>query len=266
MSYSIYYDRAFVRVGDRYIPLANSGSNNCFELKGRREVPEKAWGILNWKRAGQALFTEAEIREIAKDYDEYNQESGMIFKSRHRVFEPGEFERWVIGGMKNAFTVEEYHSFGNRLYVLDYSPEATDKWTRHYFSSTNELIALLDRFAEAREISIKMDNNREVHRPIKHRSRGLGLRAGMMTECYILAGEGKSQSLFGCTIYFLNLTRSGFQYTFDKDCCLLKAFRTEHDANRYIGKYAARLEPYAVFRPELITAGADSNGGISACV
>ena len=32
MSSEIYYDRAFIRVGDRFIPVVNHGSSNCFDL------------------------------------------------------------------------------------------------------------------------------------------------------------------------------------------------------------------------------------------
>ena len=32
MSSEIYYDRAFIRVGDRFIPVVNHGSSNCFDF------------------------------------------------------------------------------------------------------------------------------------------------------------------------------------------------------------------------------------------
>ncbi len=249
MSYSIYYARAFVSVGDKYIPLANSGSNNCFELCGGREIPEKNWGILNWKRPGQALFTENEIRAIAKDYDEYNQESGMIFKSRHRLFEPGEFERWVINGMRSAYTVEEYHSFGNRFYVLDYSPSDIRKWVKHPFSKTDELLDLLGELKATHEISIKMYNNRDVYRPVMCRAKGKSLNVRELLEYYILVGEGIRQPIQGRTVYFVKLTRTGFKYVHHKDSSCVKIFRTERDAARYIGKYSARLNPFAAFKP-----------------
>lgn len=40
MSSEIYYDRAFIRVDDRYIPIVKHGSSNCFEFEFGREVPE----------------------------------------------------------------------------------------------------------------------------------------------------------------------------------------------------------------------------------
>jgi hypothetical protein len=248
MSYSIYYDRAFVRVDGKYIPLVCSGSNNCFELIGRRKSPEKYWGVLNWKRDGQILFAEAEIREIAKDYDVYNQESGMIFKSRRRQFAPGEFERWVTGGMKRAYTIEEYCSFGNGFYVLDYSAQSADNRTRHPFSTTKELMTILGRLGGIREISVKMVNNRNVYRPINRRPRRAGLRACNLPECCVLAGEGIVGDIKGHTVYFVKPIRNGFRYVFQGGKDFAKAFGTEREAVRYLAKYADRLGKHANFK------------------
>ena len=166
MSYEIYYDRAFISVGSNYIPLVNSGSSNCFEYGfGGRSICEKAWNVLNWKRGGRFMFTAAEVGEIARDYDEYNQESGMMYKSRHRAFDNSEMERWIINGMKRAYTVEEYVSFGNSLYVLDYSKGRSSEWERHYFATTDELLGILGRLKDTRSLEIKLGNNREAYRP-----------------------------------------------------------------------------------------------------
>ena len=72
MSYSIYYERAFIRIGDKFIPLVNYGSNNCWENHNGREVPEKNWNVMNWQRENQFLFTAPELRELARIYDVYN--------------------------------------------------------------------------------------------------------------------------------------------------------------------------------------------------
>lgn len=262
MSYSIYYDRAFVRVGDRFIPLVNSGCNNCYEIKNGRDVPEKNWGILHWRHECQALFTESEIRGLAKYYDDYNQESGMIFKSRYKVFGPGEFERWVINGMKNAYTIEEYCSFGNSFYISDYSPYGSVRWIRHPFETTEEFLKLLARRGEERSISIKLENNREVYRQVKHRTRGRGLRAGDLPEYYVLGGEGSFSALKGLTVYLVKLRPSGIRYITYESSHALKAFRTEKDAEKYLKKYEYRLLPYAAFKPVLVASA--QIGGVAA--
>lgn len=42
MSSEIFYDKAFIRIEDRFIPIVNHGSSNCFDISLRgREIPEK---------------------------------------------------------------------------------------------------------------------------------------------------------------------------------------------------------------------------------
>lgn len=97
MSSEIYYDRAFIRVGDRFIPVVNHGSSNCFDFDAHgREVPEKHWSVLNYTFHGRQLFTEEEIRQIAAVYEAANSDNrDGIRKSRNRSFGVGEFGRWM---------------------------------------------------------------------------------------------------------------------------------------------------------------------------
>lgn len=110
MSSEIYYDRAYIRVGDRFIPVVNHGSSNCFDFDAcGREVPEKHWSVLNYTFHGRQLFTEEEIRQIAAIYEAANSDNrDGIRKSRNRSFDVGEFGRWIMNGMKTAHTMEEY--------------------------------------------------------------------------------------------------------------------------------------------------------------
>ena len=247
MSYQIYYDRAFIRAGDKFIPLANSGSNNCFQYVFRREVPEKNWNVLNWKHETQFLFTESEIKDIARVYDEYNQESGMMYKSRNRCFASGEFERWVINGMKHAYTVEEYVSFGNGFFVLDYSAKETKDWKRHNFKTTDELLNILDELKDIRSKEIKLRDNRDVYRPKTKRAPKKVLRASDLSEYYILKGEYN-----GSLLYFIKLNKKGgFQYLSYFTGGLIKVFKTEKNALAYLKKYQWALKQYN-FIPEKI--------------
>ena len=42
MSSEIYYDKAFISIGDKYIPLVCHGSNNTYEFnRNGREVAER---------------------------------------------------------------------------------------------------------------------------------------------------------------------------------------------------------------------------------
>lgn len=123
MSSEIYYDRAFIRVGNRFIPVVNHGSSNCFDFDAHgREVPEKHWSVLNYTFHGRQLFTEEEIRQIAAVYEAANSDNrDGIRKSRNRSFGVGEFGRWIMNGMKTAHTVEEYRACGNTVVVVEYT-------------------------------------------------------------------------------------------------------------------------------------------------
>jgi hypothetical protein len=248
MSYQIYYDRAFIRIGDKFIPIANSGSNNCFEYYNGREVPEKSWNVLNWKRDYQFLFSESEIKDIARDYELNNQKFGIDFKSRNRWFESGEFERWIINGMKNAYTVEEYVSFGNRFYVLDYSHGEIEKWKEYFFKTTPELMKILDDLKDVRSKNIKLWDNREVYRPKLKRNKKKPLRAADLPEYYVLKGD-----INGSPAYFIKLNRkSAIRYLPYFTSGFIKIFKTERNALSYLKKYQFILNRYK-FTPEKIT-------------
>lgn len=241
MSYEIYYDRAFIRVGDLFVPLVNQGSSNCWEYRffTKREVPEKNWQVLNWRNRSKLLYTEAEVREIAIDYDEISRDSGTCFKSRNRQFEPGEFGRWILCGLKSAFTIEEYVSFGNNIKINDYSADATKDWKLHPFSTTEEFLTLLDLLKEKPLLNIHFENNREVYRPQK-RTRNIRKSEGRPEEYFVLI-TGNS--------YFCKLTRYGYRITNNIQNKGVRTFEKEQAAYKYLEKYAERFKhPFEVKR------------------
>lgn len=98
MSSEIFYDKAFILVGEKYIPVVNHGSSNCFDFDSRgREIPEKHWSVLNYPHTGRMLFTAEEMQEIAAVHEKANRNNrGGTRKSRNRSFEEGEFGRWIL--------------------------------------------------------------------------------------------------------------------------------------------------------------------------
>ena len=65
MSSEIFYDKAFIRVGDKYIPVVNHGSSNCFEVTARgREIPEKYWSVLNYPHTGRYCLRQKKCRRL----------------------------------------------------------------------------------------------------------------------------------------------------------------------------------------------------------
>ena len=104
MSSEIYYDKAFVSVGNLFIPLVCRGSTNAYEFNTHgREVAERYWSVLDLPYRGRLLFTSDEIQKIAETYEGFSSGNrGGMRKSRNSAFEAGEFQRWFLAGLKNA--------------------------------------------------------------------------------------------------------------------------------------------------------------------
>lgn len=242
MSYQIYYDRAYIKVDDKFIPIVNDGSNNCWERSffSKRDVPEKNWNIMNYKRQPQLLFTADEIREIAKDYEEISQRQGTCFKSRHRAFERGEFERWIINGMNRAFTIEEYVAMGNSLYILDYSHPDLDEWEKYPFKTTDEFKELMEDLKYCLRLNVSFEDNRSVRKPI-FASKTAGVKD--LDTYFVLKGYLWSDA------YFCSIRKRRITYSHIPSGYGVRAFPTENAANKYLEKYKDRLAKFN-FKPE----------------
>ena len=109
MSSEIYYDKAFVSVGERFIPLVCRGSTNTCEFNVHgREIAERYWSVLALPYRGRLLFTSDELQKIAETYEGFSSGNrGGMRKSRNSAFEVGEFQRWFLAGLKNAHAIEE---------------------------------------------------------------------------------------------------------------------------------------------------------------
>ena len=70
MSSEIYYEKAFISIGDRFIPLVCRGSTNTYEFNAHgREFAERYWSVLDLPYRGRLLFTRDEIQKIAETYE-----------------------------------------------------------------------------------------------------------------------------------------------------------------------------------------------------
>ena len=247
MSSEIYYDRAFIRVGDRFIPVVNHGSSNCFDFDAHgREVPEKHWSVLNYTFHGRQLFTEEEIRQIAAIYEAANSDNrDGIRKSRNRSFGVGEFGRWIMNGMKTAHTVEEYRACGNTVVVVEYTEPI---WKKHVVYTTEKLLDKLNDL-DGNPISVSFWDDRTVTHPPTRRKNDL-LNHNDLTEYYVLrAAQG----------FFVERSsrRIWFARKIPPTAASVRKFRTKKAAQRYLddnAQFFAKIE----FQIEHIQNGGDA--------
>ncbi len=164
MSSEIYYDRAFIKLGDGYIPMVCQGSSNCFDFSYRtgREIPEKHWQVLNCRNRRKVLFSADEIREIAVYYGEIAKD-GIINRTRYRAFTGEEFRKWILGGIRGAHTVEEYRDYNNDLYLQAY--RAWDDFDMIPIRTSEELLLLLSEHQGNMELNMRFLDERNVRRP-----------------------------------------------------------------------------------------------------
>lgn len=236
MGYEIYYERAFIKVNDKYIPIACEGSNNTWTTNWMgRDIPEKNWQVLNWRNRSKLLYTEDEVRKIAADYEQLNQNSCLNFKTRNRPFGIGEFERWILCGLKSAHTIEEYHQYGNSMEILDYSGEY-GTWTTYPFSSTEKFLELIDMLKERPMLNVRFPYSRTIYRPKQQRNSPKNYSSN---DLYYVLCKDQNQ-------YFCNLTKRGYCYTTEISNPAIRTFRGEKDAQSYIRKYPEKLAQMSV--------------------
>ena len=234
MSSEIYYDKAFVSVGNLFVPLVCRGSTNTYEFNAHgREVAERYWSVLDLPYRGRLLFTSEEIQKIAETYEGFsNSNRGGMRRSRNSAFEAGEFQRWFLAGLKNAHTIEEYRQYGNSIVLTDRN---TQKKT--YASTTEAFLTALSRIGE-QNADIRFDSCRSFYHPPRVRKQS---KFDKLKQFYVLkAWSG----------YFVKRTRHGVMTirTDDPTIPTVRKFRTEKAAQKYMEENAPFLSrvPFSV--------------------
>lgn len=214
----IIYDRRFIKVGDKYIPIFQYAWENDYELKGKRKIFKKQWDIFNDTKGKQYLFTEEEIKELAKIYEGL----GNFYKSSSTPFKKGEFEKYFINGIRGAKPLEFYLENKNSLFIEDWT-DMNNKVV-YKVNSTTELLELLDKL-NGRLLSIYFGE------------RKLNLPKRKKDHFFVLKHKEKGQ-------YLLYIRKHFYVSTDDK--YEAKKFNTRKEAIRYRNKYYDRLRDFEV--------------------
>lgn len=247
MSSEIFYDKAFICVGEQFIPVVNHGASNCFDFDSRgREIPEKHWTVLNYTFRGRQIFNAEEMQQIAAVYEEASSSNrGGTRKSRYRSFEEGEFGRWILAGIKSAHTVEEYTLYGNTVVIVDYTEPL---WKKHCVSTTEELLKKLTEL-EGRDISVSFWNDRYVKHPPRQ-SKRQPTDFSKLPKFYVLHSENG---------YYVKRSRRRIWFAKSAVSTLAppRRFKSKKEAQRYLSDNREQLSKYA-FVVECV-----ENGGVS---
>jgi len=100
MSYTIEYNRQFIRTKNGYIPCWLAGDNNVTEGWGKHERRVREWGIFhNWLDVSEEYML-SEVKKMYNDYDQHWK------KGSSWVTNEG-LSRWIKNGCKQAGTIEE---------------------------------------------------------------------------------------------------------------------------------------------------------------
>lgn len=248
MSSEILYDKAFIRVGEQYIPVVNHGSSNCFDFDRRgREIPEKHWSVFRYPYRDRLLFSKEEIQQIAEAYEAASVNNyGGTRKSWNRTFEAGEVLRWFLNGMKSAHTVEEYRRYGNTAAVIDYDEPV---WRKYFVSTTEELLEKIQELSGRRIGVTFMDDRHVTHPPM--RRKGTPTDYSTLPEYYVLRSEQG---------YFAKRSSKHVWLTRYQEprAAQVRKFKTEKAARKYLDD---NQKPFARFAFEVECVA--QNGGVT---
>lgn len=104
MSYSIIYDKAFIKTTRGIIPLILCGSSNCSERINGRWVREREWFVYNNNllELKEQEFMK-KIREMFARYDPNDQ----LFQWKSKWLHASQIEAWFQRGIKSARPIED---------------------------------------------------------------------------------------------------------------------------------------------------------------
>ena len=170
MSYTIFYNKCFIKVGEnQYIPLAEIGDNNVYELSNRRA---RDWQRLYMFGTNPIVSSETilsdlkEIREYKiKTYPDYNDKSFGWFDACALYGKSigtttwKSFYNFFLNGIKNAVTIEKLRE----NYTL---VSATIDGNYFLIRSTEQLLCLISG-AKTTEIQITFPCSSDIEKFLK---------------------------------------------------------------------------------------------------
>lgn len=143
MSYTIEYNRQFIKTKNGYIPCVLFGDNNVYEGSGRNERRYRHWSIFqNWVDVSEEYMLE-EVKKMFSLYNE-NWKKGSNWVTNEGML------RWVKNGCRSAATLEEIIKYNGLIFPV--------LATIHYYPNND---------FNAKEINRNIKTNQDLEEWIK---------------------------------------------------------------------------------------------------
>ena len=160
MSYTIVYDRRFLKCRDRYIPLALSGDNKVTEINYStgREVRCRSWSTFIYDY-DMLLGTAEKIMEIVAKYHPKDSHNGEGFKFHGNWMDDAAAYRFSENGIRDAMTIEDiaWQTGENcligeiRVYQKDYTYDKDLSSKQAYLHTSDEIYEWVENAKKVRQ-------------------------------------------------------------------------------------------------------------------
>lgn len=182
MSYSILYDKQFIKVGDNlFVPMVQCGDNNVYEASGNGRKRARSWCNDKWIADGKTICTREDIERrvnqirndaiercegYVKQYDEswayddkrFGYHTGIAVYGKHTSKTTfGNFKGFYMSGCEGALTVEELLKYSVNICVRlpfynsikeDIKNKGLESKETTYVKTTEELINTIKEWDE----------------------------------------------------------------------------------------------------------------------
>lgn len=238
MSYEIVYNKQFIKIDDKIIPLVLYGSNNCYTTSiSGRDRRERSWNPMYYGRNIMIANTEEEIMNRINSFCGGQYEEHFVYNNKW-VNDAG-LIRFFKNGIKNAKTIEElieqYLISGLSGHLSVWNKLHNETENRTWISSSEDLRTFLtiaqtrlDNKTDDEEIYICLEYLVEKFEPRNKKHRTPKER---LTNYYAIKVNGIG--------YLTKLTSRRIRYC--SLCSSTKQFKTEKEANKYVEKLKDRF-------------------------
>jgi len=239
MSYTIFYERLFIDLGEgRFIPMAIMGDNNVWEWDDKRRARD--WQCLSFRQSSYPIATTQDIiLRYAKIKDD-----DISDKIKGRGFVPAKsFMRYLLNAAKQSITVEQleefYEGYGLTVNFCSYvKKEDKEKVEIPYegrLRTTRDILRVIELWQEKGiEQYMRFDLNVQEDAVIWIRKQYFPRTRG---EYKIVKKHGFYGLCASNARYFYKKTKYGYKYFSYSYPAKMKKFYSEKEAIQYITKY-----------------------------